>query len=64
MFPSVIDTVGSKKVSDKHALSKLWIFINASANGTLTKSWTASPFKFEWQNLIKAKFLDPDLVLC
>ena len=43
----------SKKVSDKHRISKLWVLIKSSIKGTLMKSWAARPFKFQWQNSIR-----------
>ena len=51
----------SKKVSDKHIISKLRVIMKTSIKGILTKSCAASPFKFQLQNLIK-DFLGPGLV--
>ena len=31
----------SKKVPDKHRISKVWVLIKASIKGTLIKSWFA-----------------------
>ena len=35
-----------------------------SNKDTFTKSWAASTFKFEWQNLMTDYLLGPDLFLC
>ena len=51
----------SKKAPDKHIISKLSVLMKASIKSILTKSCKASPFKFQWQNLIK-NFLGPGLV--
>ena len=42
----------SKKVSDRHTMSKLLVVIKVSINGALIKPWSASPFKLQWQNLM------------
>ena len=52
MFTSLLGITESKKVSDRHAKSKLLLVIKASINSTLIKSWAAKPFKFQWQNLM------------
>ena len=38
--------VESKKVSDRHIMSKLCVVMKASIKDTFTKSWAARPFKF------------------
>ena len=37
----------SKKVSEKHIISKLCVEVKASIKGIMTKSCAASPFKFQ-----------------
>ena len=59
VFSSLRSIVESKKVSDKHRISKSWVLIKASIKGALIKSWAARPFKFQWQNLIGEDFLGP-----
>ena len=62
ILSSLRSIVESKKVSDKHRISKLWVLTKASIKGTLIKSWAARPFKFQWQNLIGEDFLGPGFV--
>ena len=62
VFSSLRSIVESKKVSDKHRISKLWVLIKTSVKGTLIKSWAARPFKFQLQNLIGEDFLGPGFV--
>ena len=62
IFSSLRSIVESKKVSDKHRISKSWVLIKASIKGALIKSWAARPFKFQWQNLIGEDFLGPGFV--
>ena len=38
--------VESKKVSDRHIMSKLRVVMKASIKDTFTKSWAVRPFKF------------------
>ena len=58
---SLKSIVESKKVSDKHKLSKLWVLMKAFIKGTLINSWAARPFKFRRHNLIGG-FLEPGFV--
>ena len=62
IFSSLRFTAESKKISDKHRISKLWVLIKTSITGTLMKSWAARPFKFQWQNVIGEDFLGPGFV--
>ena len=42
MFPSLIGTVESKKVSDKSTMPKLWFLIKIFTNGTfISHEWLA-----------------------
>ena len=61
MFTSLLGIDESKKVSDRHTISKLILVIKASPNGTLIKLWAAKPFKFQWQNLILDDGFGPGL---
>ena len=61
-FSSLKSIVESKKVSDKHRISKLWVLTKASIKGTLIKSWAARPFNLQWQNLIGEDFLGPGFI--
>ena len=47
MFSSSSGIVKCGNVSGRHTMSKLLVVIKAT-NGTLIKSWAASPFKFQW----------------
>ena len=62
IFSSLKSIAESKKVSDKHRISKLWVLVKASIKGTLIKSWAGRPFKFQWQNLIGEEFPGPGFV--
>ena len=62
MFTWSLDIVESKNVSDRHTKSKLLLVIKASTNGALIKSWAATPFKFQWQNLIVDYRFGPRLI--
>ena len=61
MFTSSSGLVESKSDSDRHTMSKLLVMIKASITGTLIKSWAASPFKFQWQNLMLDYLFGPGL---
>ena len=61
MFTLSPGMVESKNISDRHTMSKLLVVIKASINGTLIKSWAASPFKFQWHNLILDDLFGPGL---
>ena len=50
MLPLLTGKTEWKKDSNKYNFQKLSFLINASANGTLMKSWAANPFKFECLN--------------
>ena len=50
MLPFLTGKTEWKKDSNKYNFQKLSFLINASANGTLMKSWAANPFKFECLN--------------
>ena len=56
------DIFESKKVADRHAMSKLCIVMEASIKDTCTKSWAVSPFKFQGKNLMADDFLSPGFV--
>ena len=62
IFSSLRSMDESKKISDKHRISKLWVLVKASIKGTLVKSWAARPFKFQWQNLIGEDFLGHEFI--
>ena len=49
IMSSSLDILESRKVSDKHTISKLLVVMYASINGSLIKPW-ASAFKFQWKN--------------
>ena len=61
MFTSSSGLVESKNDSDRHTMSKLLVMIKASVTGTLIKWWAASPFKFQWQNLMLDYLFGPGL---
>ena len=50
IFPLLQCIVESKKVSEKHRKSKLWVLLKASIKGALIKSWDAWPFTSQWKN--------------
>ena len=61
MFSSPLGMVESKKVSDKHIMSKLLVVIKASINGTLIKPQAVNLFKLKWQNLMLDDLFGPGL---
>ena len=62
IFSSLWDIVESKTTSDRHTMSILCAVMKAFIEGTFTKLWTASSFKFQWQNLIADGFLGPGFI--